>query len=170
MVYDPENELYTATVYAEANRTFGFSTQLDDNGDMGGWNYLLPYRFGPDGVDGIFLLTDEYLGKRLPLTFDNWGNVRVTRTASYTITVSLEQNYIIIGKIEGSEPEVWDIGDVNHSHTIDIDDITMLINVVLGTPATGFFLEQANCDGDEGGTIDIDDITALINRILSGHW
>lgn len=82
MVYDPENELYTATVYAEADRTFGFSTQLDDNGDMGGWNYLLPYRFGPEGVDGIFLLTDEYLGQRLPLTFDNWGNVRVTRTAS----------------------------------------------------------------------------------------
>ena len=170
MEYDPEQELYTATIYVEEDRTFGFSTQLDDNGDMGGWNYLLPYRFGPECQDGTFELTDDVLGKRLPLSFDNWGNVQALRTAAYEVTVSLEQNYIIIGKIEGSEPEVWELGDVNHSHTVDIDDITMLINVVLGTPATGFFSEQANCDSDEGGSIDIDDVTALINRVLTGHW
>jgi hypothetical protein len=67
------------------------------------------------------------------------------------------------------QPE-FELGDVNHSGGVDIDDVTMLINKVLGNSSEGFFPEQANCDCDENGTIDIDDVTALITRVLTGSW
>jgi hypothetical protein len=72
-------------------------------------------------------------------------------------------------KGQAPQPE-FEIGDVNHSGGIDIDDVTMLINKVLGNTAEGFFPENANCDGDEEGMIDIDDVTALITRVLTGAW
>lgn len=165
MEYDPETELYTLTVHAEEGKSFGFTLELDDNGDMGGWNYILPYRFGPES-DGEFYLTDERLGQTLDLSFDHFSDVYITSTGDYEVTVSLEHNYIIIGRLAGD----WELGDVNHSGGVDIDDITMLINKVLGNSLTGFYVEQANCNGDAGGTIDIDDVTALINRVLLGHW
>ena len=62
----------------------------------------------------------------------------------------------------------WQLGDVNHSKTVDIDDVTLLISRVLGTNTGEFFEEQANCDGLGG--IDIDDVTALISRVLTGSW
>ena len=51
MVYDPETELYTVTVHIEADATFGFTTEIDANDELGGWNYVNLYRFGPE-IDG----------------------------------------------------------------------------------------------------------------------
>ena len=70
--------------------------------------------------------------------------------------------------ISATEVYDWQLGDVNHSKTVDIDDVTMLITRVLGNNPEGFFEEQANCDGQGG--IDIDDVTVLINRVLTGSW
>ena len=64
----------------------------------------------------------------------------------------------------------YQLGDVNHDGSVDIDDVTMLINKVLGNNPEGFFPAQANCDCDADGKIDIDDVTALINRVLTGEW
>lgn len=167
MEYDPETQTYTLTVHVEAGNSFGFSLEIDDNGDMGDWNYILPYRFGPES-NGEFYLTDERLGQTLTLTFDNFSDVYILSTGDYEVTVSLEENYIIIGRL--ADPDTWELGDVDHSGSVDIDDITMLINKVLGSTVTGFYIEQANCDNDADGIIDIDDVTALISRVLSGHW
>lgn len=70
--------------------------------------------------------------------------------------------------ISATEVVEWEIGDVNHSETVDIDDVTALIARVLGNSPDNFFDEQADCDGQGG--IDIDDVTALIARVLSGSW
>jgi hypothetical protein len=66
--------------------------------------------------------------------------------------------------------ETWELGDVNHSGGVDIEDVTILINKVLGTTPDVFYVEQANCSGDAEGNIDVEDITALINRVLNGNW
>ena len=59
----------------------------------------------------------------------------------------------------------FQMGDVNHDNSIDIDDVTKLISMVLGlTPSNS----EADCDGNNG--VDIDDVTKLINFVLSGHW
>ena len=164
MEYDAENELYTATIYVEADRTFGFSTELDDNGDMGGWNYLLPYRFGPVSNDGIFVLTNEYMGQSLPLTFDNYGDIRILSSGEYSVTVSLEENYIIVGKIGGIEHEYM-VGDVNHNGSVTISDVTDLIDYLSGATVN---VCEICADVNGNGEITIADVTLLIDNLLIG--
>ena len=53
-------------------------------------------------------------------------------------------------------------GDVNHDESVDIDDVTTLINGVLGNGTVCPICGDVN--GDE--SIDIDDVTSLINIIL----
>ena len=159
MEYNPATELYTATVHAEAEASFGFTLEIDDNGE-GGWNYILPYRFGPES-NGEFYLTEERLGQRLTLTFDNFSDVYVMTTGDYEITVSLEQRYIIIGK---KEIEVL-LGDVDGDGTVDVNDVTALINKILGYDVPVFIAANADIDGD--GTFDVNDVSGIINIILT---
>ncbi|MBR5170219.1 MAG: hypothetical protein IKW85_06585 [Muribaculaceae bacterium] len=163
MEYDPETELYTATIHVEDGRTFGFSTELDVD-DQGGWNYLLPYRFGPES-DGVLTLTDENLGKQLTLTFDNWGDVRALIEGDYEVTVSLEQNYIIICKIE---PE-YQKGDVNKDGFVNITDAIDLIGIILNQNTfeeTDHFSPTA-ADMNNDGFITITDAINLIDYLIS---
>ena len=72
---------------------------------------------------------------------------------------------------KASAPQpTFELGDVNHSGGVDIDDVTILINKVLGNTPETYFAEQANCNGDAEGMVDIDDVTALITRVLTGAW
>lgn len=61
---------------------------------------------------------------------------------------------------EPEEPEYL-LGDVNGDDSVDIDDVTMLINSVLNG---GGYYPAGDMNSDE--SIDIDDVTALINVIL----
>jgi hypothetical protein len=57
-------------------------------------------------------------------------------------------------------------GDVNHDGAVDIDDVTALINAVLGNDGDVCPI-CANTTDD--GNIDIDDVTALINKVLGNE-
>ena len=57
------------------------------------------------------------------------------------------------------------LGDINGDGSIDVDDLTALITIVLnGTPIS---LDVADINGD--GSVDVVDVTALISRILTGN-
>ena len=163
MEYDPENEIYTATVHVEAGRSFGFTTQIDDNEDMGGWEYIWPYRFGPES-DGEFYLRDEVLGQQLVLTQDNFSDVYALKSGVYEVTVSLEGHYIIIGR---ASLDVI-IGDVNKDGDVNIADVTTLISAVLRGVAEvetdHYDPAAANMNGDDD--INIADVTILISYVL----
>ena len=88
-------------------------------------------------------------------TWDGWSDNSLTYTDGTEFV------------IPSSGPE-FDLGDVDHNGSVDIEDVTLLISYVLGNNPDGFFTDVANCDGE--GAIDISDITALINRVLSGSW
>ena len=61
-------------------------------------------------------------------------------------------------------------GDVDEDGDVDIDDVTRLIDVVLGKDVT-YNADAADCNTETGdGSVDIDDVTALINRVLTGSW
>lgn len=164
MVYDPEDETYTATIHVEENRTFGFSTELDMD-DLGGWNYLLPYRFGPVCDDAVLSLTDENLGRRLPLTFDNYGDLRVLSDGDYKVTVSLEESYVIVEQV-GFPVHGYELGDVNHSNSITIKDVTELIALLLGSSESACPI-CADVTQDEALTIK--DVTELIAKLLESN-
>ena len=54
---------------------------------------------------------------------------------------------------------------MNHDNMVDVDDVTLLISYVLGTPAGTFCTECGNVN--QSGAIDVDDVTLLISIILN---
>lgn len=61
-------------------------------------------------------------------------------------------------------------GDVNGDSEVDINDVTLLIDVILGK-SVEYNATAADCNTASGdGTIDINDVTALINYVLAGNW
>ena len=61
-------------------------------------------------------------------------------------------------------------GDVNGDGEVDINDVTRLIDVVLGKNVE-YNAAAADCNVEGGnGSIDINDVTALIARVLTGNW
>ena len=59
------------------------------------------------------------------------------------------------------------MGDVNNDGVIDVTDVTMLINRVLGTKSTNFHESVADMNGDT--VLDVTDVTLLINKVLKGE-
>ncbi len=57
------------------------------------------------------------------------------------------------------------VGDVNHDHSVNIADVTALIDYLLGSGSV--CTTCANVNGD--GEVNIADVTALIDKLLSAH-
>ena len=82
------------------------------------------------------------------------------RFAFYTGTQKYPQLYVKVA----ATPDVK-LGDVNGDGDVNVNDVTVLINYILGKNPTPFVEANANVNGDEG--INVNDVTALINMILN---
>ena len=101
-------------------------------------------------VKGLALeLTGVALGRtQVTVTTDSNGKLATT---TFTVTVT-----------GSSKP-----GDVNMDGKVSIDDVTDLIDILLGSVLTVYDMNAADVDRD--GKITIADVTALIDMLLSGH-
>ena len=164
MEYDAENNVYTATVTLNGRNSgynyFSFTTRVAENDDQGGWDYILPYRFGAVS-DGDFLVTDEMLG--IELAMEKNGDAYKTPAGEYKLTVDLANMKLIIEKV--TQDHGYELGDVNHDEAVNIGDVTALIDYLLGSGSACEIC--ANVNGDEG--INISDVTALIDMLLSNN-
>ena len=59
------------------------------------------------------------------------------------------------------------LGDVNMDGRISIDDVTDLIDILLGSVLTVY--DMAAADVDQNGRLNIDDVTTLIDMLLANH-
>ena len=59
-------------------------------------------------------------------------------------------------------------GDVNADGSVNISDVTALIDYLLTGNASGINLSGADCNQD--GSVNISDVTALIDYLLTGTW
>ena len=132
------------------------------------------YTWTKNGVDvaesfGFKVVGNHTWDNEWPQGYDNNWIVNIDEAGKYdlVITFNAATGEINCVATKVVEPE-WEVGDVNHSKSIDIEDVTMLINAVLGNPTSNYFPEQANCNGQGG--VDIEDVTALISRVLNGNW
>ena len=67
---------------------------------------------------------------------------------------------------EGWEPPVpANLGDVNGDGDVNVNDVTVLINYILGKNPTPFVEANADVNGDEA--INVNDVTLIINIILN---
>ena len=91
--------------------------------------------------------------------------VEINETADGTYSFVMPASEVTITATYTETQPEFIPGDVNNDGTVDIDDITMLIGVVLGsTPSTPYIMMAGDMNHDS--TIDIDDITALISQVL----
>ena len=163
--YDAENNVYTATITFPAEYNyFGFTTELAENNDDGGWAYIEPFRFGAiadEGTDYWYTGEEEFIS----LTWDDYHAIRIPG-GEYKMTVNLADMKLII------EPVITVLrGDVNKDGNINIGDVTALINHVLSKD----YIENedfspANADVNNDETWNVADVTMLINYVLSKNW
>ena len=169
MEYDAEKDLYTAEIECKDNDNngydyFSFTTKLADNADD--WDGIAQYRFGAvseatdENPNGDFYVTDEMLGIDLSLTNEYVHAFRVAQ-GEYNLTLNYADMKL---KIEKAASTVK-LGDVNGDGDVNVNDVTVLINYILGKNPTPFIEANANVNGDEG--INVNDVTALINMILN---
>lgn len=92
-------------------------------------------------------------------------HVEAVASGSTTVTVTTDSN----GKMASTSFIVTSsiVGDVDMDGRVSIDDVTMLIDILLGSVTSVFDPNAA--DVDRNGDITIDDVTALIDILLMGN-
>jgi len=93
----------------------------------------------------------------------NYNSALCLTFNSPTVRQFLPKTTFTYGGGDTPQPE-YEIGDVNHDHSVSIADVTALIDLLLGgdeAPA------EADVNGDTNVTIA--DVTALIDMLLSGN-
>ena len=162
--YDAENNVYTMTYTFPAEYNyFGFTNELAENNDEGGWNYIEPYRFGAiadDGNDYWYTGEEEYIS----LTWDAYHAIRIPG-GKYNMTLDLENMKLYIEKVETPQGLR---GDVNNDGAVSIADVTALIDYLLSKDASTINTGNADCNLDDN--ISIADVTALIDYLLAKEW
>ena len=110
--------------------------------------------------------TVTYSVEGLKLTYDN-TNVYVTNDeTSATIALAEVQDMYFTNEAAAATTR----GDVNNDGLVNINDVTRLIDVVLGQNVE-YNAQAADCNTESGdGDININDVTALINYVLGGTW
>ena len=156
---------YTAEVTTAGNKSFyyfSFTTELAENDDQGGWNYILPYRFGAFGDTDMpdYLITGNALNT--PLNLGEFGKTRAygLEAGKWNFTLDMEARTLTVTK----KPALR--GDVNNDGSVDVGDVNIMVNILLGLDSASNYTGDANVDG-EGG-IDVGDVNAIIN-IMLGH-
>lgn len=107
--------------------------------------------------NGDFLVTNEYLNTPLDITADN-GQAYKIPAGDFTLTADLETMKLTIG---GS---LAVLGDLNGDNKVDVSDVNICINIILGKATDDNQRAQADLNGDN--KVDVSDVNALINIIL----
>ena len=161
MTYN-DNGLYTADVFFDGRgkngeNYFSFTTLLAEYNDEGSWNYIEPFRFGAVS-EGDYWFSDDQLGSEISLTFDEYQAIRIMG-GNYTLTLNLEDMKLVITK--ESEPL---LGDVNLDGKVDVTDMNIVINIILGKDNAANY--DGRADVNNSDSVDVSDVNAIINILL----
>lgn len=137
---------------------FSFSTKLAEDNDDGGWSYIAPYRFGAVS-DGDYWFDDSQLGNSISLTSTNGQSIRIME-GDYTLTVNLEDMTLTITQQSSN----YLVGDVNADGVVDVSDINILVNIILGSDNADNYDGRANVNGADD--VDVSDINMVVNIML----
>lgn len=150
-------------------------------GELGDTTWVLPpvtRRIAAGAVVPIETGLPE--GYRIGMANALHGTVTVSGTdLSYTAPGDLDSDTLYVSYYEG-----WQLrgfteyrmlnaanimaGDVDGDGSVNINDITTLINYLLNGDAEGLALANADCYPD--GRVSIDDVVSLISYLLNGRW
>ncbi len=161
MNYDSETSLYSADITCDGRNSgfnyFSFTTELAENNDNGGWAYIAPFRFGAVS-NGDFEVTDQWLGKELSLTYENGQAYKIPQ-GEYKLSLDLENMKLVITK-----NNAYAVGDVDGDGKVDVTDINIVVNIILGKDNAANYNGRADVNGADG--VDVSDVNAIVNIIL----
>ena len=154
--WDPANPMKmtkTGNVYT-AEATINGDVWFIFSDDFGSWDAVNARRFGPESADEDQVINpDEEVTTQLS---ESNKSYKITGNGDYVITFDKENlTFKFASKGAGVK------GDVDGSGNVDVDDLNLIINMMLGkadkTPA-------GDVTGD--GNVDVDDMNAIINIML----
>ena len=169
MTKDAENYIYTAEITTAGENDgysyFSFTKILAQNdGDNGGWGEISGYRMAAE--ENNFLIDESRLNTPLTLQTTYVDNAFMLPAGKWKLTVSVDHMTLVVEKVVPAGKR----GDVDNNNIVDINDVTRLIDVVLGKDVEYHF-NNSDCNVEGGnGNVDINDVTALINFVLTGAW
>ena len=100
-------------------------------------------------------------------TVSNNGLVTAVKAGTATITaMTTDSSNLSVSCIVTVYTEM--MGDVDGNGSVNISDVTALIDYLLKGDASDIVLSNADCDENEA--VNISDVTALIDFLLIGHW
>ncbi len=132
---------------------FSFTTELGKN-----WDDIASFRFGAVS-DGDYWFNNEQLGVPFALTYKNGQSIRIL-AGDYTLKVNLEDMTLTITNQSSEYP----VGDVNGDYVVDVSDINILVNIILGTDNAANYDGRANVNGADD--VDVSDINMVVNIML----
>ena len=95
----------------------------------------------------------------LKIVFDNGNLVATSNSGNATIALSA-MNFMYFSNEGGSSQLLR--GDVNRDGSVNVSDVTALINMILGVIP----IDQEVADVNNDGSVNVSDVTMLINIIL----
>ena len=161
---DQGNGTYSLTVNINGTVWFVFSDGL-----VGDWNvFNANYRYGPNGngSQDVVLGTDYTTQKS-----NNNHSYKFSGSGlDYTFTFNLSQRTFRVDEYQEPEPPVSSmmLGDVNGDYSINISDISALVDILLGGFANYDTRRRADVDYDM--SITVSDLSVLIDYLLRGHF
>ncbi|MBO5540340.1 MAG: leucine-rich repeat protein [Muribaculaceae bacterium] len=133
---------------------FSFTTELGKS-----WDDIESFRFGAVS-EGDYWFDDSQLGQPISLTSKNGQSIRIM-AGNYTLTLNREDMTLVITR-QGGTPLV---GDVNLDGHVDVEDVNILVNIMLGTDQAANYDGRADVSGNDG-KVDVADVNAIVNIML----
>jgi hypothetical protein len=117
-----------------------------------------------DPVDAGILVFPGLTDKNFTVAgLETGGTYRYQVVTCFADGVSKKSNMQLVTLHEQQEHD-FSLGDVNHDHVIDVNDVTMVIAYALGS-SVDICTTCGNVNGDD--SIDISDVTAVISIVLN---
>ncbi len=112
--------------------------------------------------EGNFLITQGMVDNPdayITILKDGGNNMYFDQAGEYTFTFDPYESRLYVTSKQVTP------GDINGDGTVDVADVNICINVIMGSNDDPVARELADINGD--GTVDISDVNAIINNILT---
>ncbi len=127
--------------------------------------YLMTFDYDGQNVSNVVEVSNPYVVERTDVD----QTIYLAAIADgYEIGKNYSEAYMAQYVIPAKETVNVLRGDVNDDGVVNINDVTALIDAVLGNNWDGLNYDNADCNLDEG--VNINDVTTLIDYVLGGVW
>lgn len=150
------NTQETAGNYAKASIAIGADGNAMVTFNTQGSYNLLSYYMDPDDGPGGGDITPPIVGAKVMSV----GSTSVSECFTFGDAISTEKGYYSVQIYKKKEKVI----DVNMDGQLNISDVTMLVDYILGKNPNPCNVSDCDVNGD--GVINISDVTALVDKIL----